>query len=312
MIVHPDAVVSFTAGLLSFLSPCVLPLIPSYLSFIGGTSVRDLAGPASARGRVVTRTAFFCLGFTVVFVALGIAFSASALALSGLGRRLTVAAGIVVALLGLNMILDFWKVLNIERRFHLTTKPAGFAGSFLAGLAFSAGWSPCVGPILASILLLAGRRGEVGSAIGNLALYSLGLALPFLAMAVFFSRLDPLFRWLKTRLDTIRILSGVFLMIVGAAMVMGRFEAFNSFLLRTGYGLSEAAASNRRGFEIGFAVFYATVAAATVTLPLARKRPIRPARLVVASCFVILAALELVGIISTAPAVGRWLTFQGL
>jgi cytochrome c-type biogenesis protein len=312
MIVHPDAIVSFTAGILSFLSPCVLPLIPSYLSFIGGTSVRDLSGPEPARGRVVSRTAFFCLGFTLVFVVLGIVFSASAFALNGLSRRLTMAAGIVVVLFGLNVIFDFWKTLNIERRFHLKKRPTGFGGSFLAGVAFSVGWSPCVGPILASILLLAGRRGEIGAAIGNLGLYSLGLALPFLGMAIFFSRLAPLFVWLKSRLDTIRILSGVFLVLIGTAMALGRFEALNSLILRAGYGLSGAVAGNRKGFEIGFAIFYGTMAGAILAIPRARKRPIGRLGFALIACFAALAILESSGLISTAQAIGLWLTYQGV
>lgn len=331
---RPDALVSLAAGLLSFLSPCVLPLIPSWLSFIGGAGTRDLAGGTGpVRRRIVLRTVFFTLGFTTVFVALGILFSVSALAMGGLNRYLSLAAGIVIIALGLNTIFDFWKVLDIERRFHLADRPAGYGGAFVAGLAFSAGWSPCVGPMLASILLLAGTGGTTALAIAYLALYSLGLALPFVLMALLFSRLSGVFAWLKRHLGTIRIVSGVFLMLVGLSMTAGQFRMFNTALARAGYALSELAAGRPGTAHAAFAGLYGLVALAVAVAPVPGKlrrqavsatRPAeqatqqprhvryRPVRIVLAAALAAIAALEAAGVLSTGALVGRWLTYQGV
>jgi len=149
----PTLALSFAAGVLSFLSPCIVPLVPSYLSFIGGVAATEAADRAPTRGVVILRTLLFVLGFTVVFVVLGIVFSGSGALFSNAASVMNVIAGGVVILLGLNVIFDFWKFLNIERRFHLSSRPAGHFGSVLIGMAFGAGWTPCIGPILASVLM---------------------------------------------------------------------------------------------------------------------------------------------------------------
>ncbi|HKJ85409.1 MAG TPA: cytochrome c biogenesis protein CcdA, partial [Spirochaetia bacterium] len=159
----PTLALSFAAGLLSFLSPCIVPLVPSYLSFIGGVAANEASDRAPTRGVVILRTALFVLGFTVVFVVLGIVFSGSGALFSNTGNIINVIAGAVVIVLGLNVIFDFWKFLNIERRFHLSSRPAGHFGSVLIGMAFGAGWTPCIGPILASVLILAGSSGSIGT-----------------------------------------------------------------------------------------------------------------------------------------------------
>ncbi|GHV64291.1 hypothetical protein AGMMS49587_16380 [Spirochaetia bacterium] len=163
---------AFAAGLLSFLSPCVLPIIPSYLCIIGGV-----------RSHLVAGTVSFILGFSAVFIVLSILLSTTLFLLGGISRYITIAAGIIVIILGLNVIFDFLSFLNYEKRFHLNKRPRGIAGTFLAGAAFGAGWTPCVGPILGSILLLAGQSGKTATAALYLAVYSAGLGLPFLLAA---------------------------------------------------------------------------------------------------------------------------------
>jgi cytochrome c biogenesis protein CcdA len=185
-----NLVLAFVAGLLSFLSPCVLPLIPSYLSFVSGVSFKDLGEAGAVRWMILSRTVFFVAGFTIVFVALGILFSGPALLFSNASRWINFGAGLVVVLLGINIAFDLVGALNVERRFHTTRRPTGYLGAILVGMAFGAGWSPCIGPILASILFLAGTQGEAGRAAILLLVYSLGLGLPFLVTGAAFTRVS--------------------------------------------------------------------------------------------------------------------------
>jgi len=144
------------AGLLSFLSPCVLPLIPGYLSFVSGYGLAEIR-EGSGRFRILTRTLAFVLGFTLVFSAMGILFSGASILLGSLSRTITMIAGCLVMLLGLNLVFDFIKVLNLEARFHATKAPRGYAGAFILGVAFAAGWSlPLVFPELGVLLSLVG------------------------------------------------------------------------------------------------------------------------------------------------------------
>jgi len=180
--------IALAAGLASFLSPCVFPVIPSYLSYIGGLTLNELESSRKARVMLTVNSLLFVLGFTAVFTLLGVFFSGVGMALSGISRTVNIAAGTVVIILGLNFMFDFWKLLNMERRFHFSKRPAGAAGSLLLGMAFGAGWTPCIGPILASILFLAGSSEEVGKGALLLLVYSFGLGLPFILAGVFIAQ----------------------------------------------------------------------------------------------------------------------------
>jgi cytochrome c-type biogenesis protein len=143
---------AFAAGLLSFLSPCVLPLIPSYLSILGGMSA---GGSKEDRPHLIAGTVSFILGFSTVFVLLSLLSSIFFFFIGGISHYINIAAGIIVIILGLNVIFDFLSFLNYEKRYHSEKRPRGIIGTFLAGLAFGAGWTPCIGPILTGILLMA-------------------------------------------------------------------------------------------------------------------------------------------------------------
>jgi cytochrome c-type biogenesis protein len=228
------------AGLLSFLSPCVLPLIPGYLSFVSGYGLADIRS-GTARSAVLKRTAAFVAGFTIVFVALGMLFSGASFLLGGLSRTITTVAGAIVVLLGLNLIFDFLTLLDLEARFHSRKAPVGYLGAVLVGVAFAAGWSPCVGPILASILLYASREGGAPRAAILLSAYSLGLALPFLAAALFFDRMSGLMAWFKRHARGVRIVTGILLVLLGASMVLGKLGALSGATARWGAALAGAA-----------------------------------------------------------------------
>lgn len=219
--------VAFGAGVLSFLSPCVLPLVPSYLSFVSGVSSEDLAeGSAAVRGTAFVHSLFFVLGFSLVFLALG----ASATLLGQLFRQnqLLIAriGGVVIIGLGLYLLgLRPGLLFQRERRIHLKDRPLGYLGSTLVGVTFGAGWSPCIGPILGGILTFAAVRQTMADGLLLLGVYSLGLAVPFLlstlALGWFFSAFERFRRWLPW----VERVSGALLILVGILLVTGRFTA---------------------------------------------------------------------------------------
>jgi cytochrome c-type biogenesis protein len=223
----------FTAGLLSFLSPCVLPLIPSYLSILGGFGIEK----ENARFRLILSAAGFVLGFSVVFITLGILVSKTFFLMGGISRYINWAAGIIVIVLGLNVIFDFIKFVNYEKRpfFQKWMKPGnrGMLAAFIAGAAFGAGWTPCIGPILTGVFLLAAQSGKTGTAVFYLAVYSAGLALPFLLAALFLDFFIKRGSALRSRLPLIRRISGILLIIIGLMILAGRYSALNILIQKT-------------------------------------------------------------------------------
>jgi cytochrome c-type biogenesis protein len=213
---------AFLAGLLSFLSPCVLPLIPAYFTFITGFSLDELTSGESARIRrkVIVSTLSFVLGFTLLFILLG----ASASYLGGFIAKyrhiIEMAGGAVIILLGLHLI--GWLPipgLQVEKRVHLKEKPMHLAGTFIAGMAFAAGWSPCIGPMLGSILIVASSKETVWQGVGLLSVYAAGLAVPFLLISVFINfllgfirRASRLIRYVNTAAGALLLLVGIFLL----------------------------------------------------------------------------------------------------
>lgn len=228
---------AFVAGLVSFLSPCVLPIVPSYVTFITGMTLDELGaeGKRTARFRAALHAALFVLGFSLVFVALG----ATATALGAMLRRslpvLQQVGGVVIIVFGLYLI----GVLHVpwllrERRVHLAARPSGLIGSVLVGVAFGAGWTPCVGPVLASILLYAGTSATMGRGMLLLASYALGLGIPFFAAAVGLNWFLAGTRWLRRWLRPVEIGAGVLLVVLGVMLFTGRFNVLSSYF--AGFG----------------------------------------------------------------------------
>ena len=232
----------FTAGLLSFLSPCVLPLIPSYLSILGGvgfgkTETKSSAHSASLyRPRLLRTAASFVLGFSAIFITLGILVSATFSLMGGISKYINWAAGIIVIILGFNIIFDFLSFLNYEKRPFLQRKMGrvsvmgGLPAAFIAGAAFGAGWTPCIGPVLTGILLLAGQSGQTGKAVFYLVIYSAGLALPFLLAALFFDSFLKQTSRFRSRMPLIRRISGIILIIIGLMILTGKYSALNMLI----------------------------------------------------------------------------------
>ena len=227
-----SVLLAFSAGLLSFFSPCVLPLIRSYLGILGGVGV---SGETSQnKSRLIRTAAAFVLGFSAIFITLGIIISTTFALMGGVLRYINWAAGIIVIILGLNIIFDFISFLNYEKRpfmdKHFHPGIRGVFAAFIAGAAFGAGWTPCIGPILTAILFMAGQSGETGTAVFYLAVYSAGLALPFLLAAVFFDLFLKHGSRLRRHLPLVRRLSGILLIVIGLMILTGQYSALNTWL----------------------------------------------------------------------------------
>ncbi len=230
---HVSLLIAFMAGVFSFISPCVLPLIPSYLTYITGISFDDLVEnqSKSVRRRTLFHSLFFILGFTLVFVALG----ASATYVGNFFQEnqdlIRKVGGVIVILLGIHITgLVKLKFLEREKRFEFHDKPLGYLGSILVGVAFAAGWTPCIGPILASILLYASTSNNVGGGIILLVAYSLGLGVPFLISALAFNTFLTYFSRLNRYMRIVSIVSGIFLIIIGLLLVFNYLSIFSQYL----------------------------------------------------------------------------------
>jgi cytochrome c-type biogenesis protein len=226
------------AGLLSFLSPCVLPLVPPYLAYMAGTSVSAMAVERRLDMRVLAASLFFVLGFATVFVLLG----AGASSLGGLLRRhsdtLALVAGVAIIVMGLHFLGVFrLGFLYREARFQ-TSRPAGPAGAYVMGLAFAFGWTPCIGPVLGSVMAVAGAQATVGQGMGLLAVYSAGLGIPFLLAALFMGPFTRLLSRLKSRMGLIEKTMGAALVLTGIAFLTGGIATASYWLLETFPGLA--------------------------------------------------------------------------
>jgi cytochrome c-type biogenesis protein len=221
-------VIAFTAGLLSFLSPCVLPLIPSYVTFITGLSLEDVQ---KARRAALIHSLLFVLGFTLIFLAFGAA--ATTLGQLLLYQRVWISriGGVLIIVFGLYMLGVFnVSMFSRERRVHIANKPVGYLGTLLVGIAFGAGWTPCIGPILGSILTYAASSADLARGMWLLLAYSLGLAVPFLLAAVAIERFLDFFTRMKRQMNWITRTSGVLMILVGILMVTNYFTILASVL----------------------------------------------------------------------------------
>ena len=226
--------VAFSAGLFSFLSPCVLPLFPSYISFITGMSVGDLTADltADARRRVLVHAVAFVLGFSLVFVALGASFSAAGQFLFSYRDAIRRIGGALIVLFGLYIagVLRIG-VFGRTASWQLREKPAGYVGSFIVGVTFAIGWTPCVGPILGAILSLAGTAETVGRGVGLLVAYSAGLGVPFLVSALALGPFLKLFKQYRPFIPIVERGAGVLLVLVGVLVFTNYYVVLNSWAI---------------------------------------------------------------------------------
>jgi cytochrome c-type biogenesis protein len=223
-------VIAFAAGVLSFLSPCVLPLVPGYLSMMSGMGASQLAVQTRTDQRTLLRsTLLFVAGFTVVFVALGASASTVSLLLINHQRGLNQVAGIVIIAMGLFLAgVVSPGFLQRERRFHVLPSQLGIFAPPVMGMAFAFGWTPCIGPALAAVLTLAGNERTLPRGISMLLAYSLGLGVPFVVSGIAFARLTGVFGWVKRHFRLINVLSGLALAAFGLVLLTNNMNQMSS------------------------------------------------------------------------------------
>lgn len=226
--VHLGSGVAFLAGLLSFLSPCVLPLVPSYLGFITGFTVEEMTG---RRRLAMLHAVLFVLGFSLIFILLGAGATALGRTLNYYQEWVARIGGVLIIGFGLYMLgvirLD---VLGREQRVHLDRKPLGYLGSVLVGMAFGAGWTPCIGPLLGAILGLAASQDSLQRGVVLLGWYSAGLAVPFLVTAWAFESFFDWFQRFRRFMPRVQKVAGVLLLLIGLLMVTGQFTRLAGWL----------------------------------------------------------------------------------
>jgi cytochrome c-type biogenesis protein len=230
---NPGLFVAFAAGVISFLSPCVLPLVPGYLSLMSGVGTADLAVATKADTRRLLRsTLLFVAGFTVVFVALGAGASAIGQVLLDHQRGLNQIAGAVVIVMGLAMAgVVTPRLFQQERRVDVRPSKLGVFAAPVMGMAFAFGWTPCIGPVLASVLSLAATEATLGRGVSLLLAYSLGLGVPFVATGVAFGRLAGALNWVKRNARRINLVSGLLLAGFGVLLFTNRLSRMSSLLV---------------------------------------------------------------------------------
>ena len=230
----PAMAIAATAGLLSFLSPCVLPVVPPYLAYMGGVSVTEMAQAQRARRRALLAAAFFVLGLSTVFLLLGMAASALGRAFLQWQDWFVTGAGIVVMVFGAHFLGVFrLGFLDREARMDAGDRGGSALGAFVLGLAFAFGWTPCLGPVLGAILGLAASEADLTRGTVLLAAYAVGLGIPFLLVAAFFPALQGPMAFMKRHMDRIERISGLLLWTVGLMMLTGQFTDFSFWLLET-------------------------------------------------------------------------------
>ncbi len=220
--------IAFGAGLLSFLSPCVLPLVPSYITFITGMNYEDLQG---SRKDTLVHALLFVVGFSLIFLALGAGATVFGQVMIRHRDLISRVGGVLILIFGLYLLGVFnLSFLMKDTRLHLADKPLGYFGTVVVGIAFGAGWSPCIGPILGAILTMAANEGDVGRGLTLLGAYSAGLAIPFVASALMVERFLEVFAKVRRHMIWVNRTAGALLVFVGVLMLTNRFTILANWL----------------------------------------------------------------------------------
>ena len=230
----PAMFVALLAGVISFLSPCVLPIVPPYLAYMSGVSLQELQSGAAARNRALLPAVFFVMGLSTVFLFLGFTASAIGMAFLQYQGYFNTIAGLLVMAFGAHFI-GVYRISFLDREARLDAGDRGGSafGAYILGLAFAFGWTPCIGPQLGAILSLAASEASVSRGTLLLGIYAAGLGIPFLLVAAFLPRLTGVMGWMKRHMDRIEKIMGLLLWTIGLLMLTGGFSAFSFWLLET-------------------------------------------------------------------------------
>jgi cytochrome c-type biogenesis protein len=235
-----SVLIALSAGLLSFVSPCVLPLIPSYITYITGVSFKELTD-VEAKGRLkwatISHSCLFIMGFSTIFILMGASASYLGQLLNRYQYWIMKVGGVMIIILGLNFVInqlfslrEIFPFLQREKRFQLKKKPFGYVGSFLAGIVFAAGWTPCIGPILSTILIYASTSHNFTTGVVLLAFYSLGLGIPFFLCSLAFNSFLSAFARFRRYMNMIVLVSGFFLIGIGILFLTDTFRTLSTYL----------------------------------------------------------------------------------
>jgi cytochrome c-type biogenesis protein len=229
-----SGMIAFSAGLLSFISPCVLPLVPSYITYITGVSFKDLThieAKAKLRWATVSHSLLFIIGFSTIFILMGASASYLGQLLARYQYWIMKGGGVLIIILGIHFtgIINL-PFLQMEKRFELKKKPLGYVGSFFVGIVFAAGWTPCIGPILSTILIYASTSQSFTTGVLLLTAYSMGLGVPFFLSSLAFNSFLSAFERIKRYMRVITIVSGLFLIGIGVLYLTDTFKEINSYL----------------------------------------------------------------------------------
>jgi len=228
-----SVLIAFSAGLLSFASPCVLPLVPSYITYITGVSFQDLTSEETRKKlklATLVHSLLFILGFSTIFILMGASASYLGQLLSRYQYWVVKIGGVLIILLGIHFVLQIFPFLQIEKRIHFEKKSLGYLGSFLVGIVFAAGWTPCIGPILSAILIYASTSQNMTTGIALLAAYSLGLGIPFLVASLAFNLFLSAFQKMQRYMRVIIFVSGFFLIAIGILILTDTFRSIGTYL----------------------------------------------------------------------------------
>lgn len=301
-----ELVLAFVAGIVTFLSPCVLPLIPAYIFYI--TGVKADTEEKEDKIKYLIKILMFILGFTIVFVVLGVITVLLAFTVKNIRFYLNIVFGVLVIIFSLHfmgLISIFF--LNYEKRPNLSKVPSGYLGSILIGMAFAAGWSPCVGPILGSILFFVASKGSIIKGIIQLFIFSLGLGIPLLITALFFNYVQPMVNFLKRNTGKVKFISGLFLFFIGILILSGTLSNITMYLNKFAYFLEKNIIISN--YILSIILFLMSIA---ILIPVFLKKKIILINLIFANIFIILALLSIFNIFSLIQILINYFEFEGL
>jgi cytochrome c-type biogenesis protein len=299
-------IMSFFAGLLTFISPCILPLIPAYIFYITGLKVDS---QNDNRKDYIINVLLFILGFSIVFITLGILTSLLFFLAKNIKFYLNIIFGIIIVIFGLHIsgVIKLF-FLNQQKKFDFTKIKINSIGSLFMGMAFASGWSPCVGPILATILGLVAIQGSILKGIVFLLIYSIGLGLPFFITALFFNYMKPLLDFFKKHSNIIKIISGIFIIIIGILIIFGSLNLINIYLLQFSYFLENHNAI--LNYILSFIIMAAGLSILTIMFLNERKIKVIP--FIVAGILITFAIIIMLNLINPVNYIIAYLRYTGI
>lgn len=300
--VEPNIFIAFLAGIVAFLSPCIFPVIPSYIAYMGAASYQN--GLKREKGGLFLILSFV-LGFTIVFTIMGVLLSVLGFAFREYSVIISRVSGVVVILLGLNTIFNFLKFLDYEKKVEFRSDKKGVLSSLLLGMAFGAGWSPCIGPILASILFLAGNSSTLFSGTVLLLFFSIGLGIPFIFTGIFITKYGDKSKSIKKHMGKIKIFSGILITFIGVFIFFDRMSQINVVLFKWADSFS-------RWYSVNGAIFNKILAGFNLVIALIIAKKRSKASYIISTIFFILTVVSYTGLVDWGNIVSKYLTFQGL